>query len=573
MAANLGKQSSGCLIVFALVFVLAGCIPGGIAVHDLLLARQMESWQPTEARITSLDLTGRKSSHGIACTYVYLAPGPSGAIEMTEHHGTRVGLHGGSDNVGSWQLDTYRRLRVAFEAGRPVPCWYDPEAPDKAVLVPGIRWGLLGFLTIFPVVFGGFGLGMLLLVRHARRREERLAQLATADPGKPWLADPSGTAQIIPGETGALLWAPLLTALIWNAAAWPIAVVASHQATLPLAARLAIWTAPALGLVMAGWAVYAVARRLHHGVGELRLSRVPVALGDWTDATVVCSCDGSDDELILPELSCIRRVTTGSGKNTSTKEVREWSAMLAVARRDLARADDGRCAIPLRLPAPADCPPTSPDGTVFWRLDLRISRPGIDALHRFTLPVLPVGDSSGTLDRATATAALPVADLLTRLASGGLAVAQTASGFVVSLPAPRNPGLSLGGSIAAGLFAWGVVIAWVADVTLFLCLPLSLIAIASLRGALRSWLWRGSIAIDRATLTLDNGWWRSQHHEQPLSACDRIDLSTTLSSGDTAYYNAQLVLRSGQRIEIGRGLVEPAASTLRDLLSEAIKRG
>jgi hypothetical protein len=59
----------------------------------------------------------------------------------------------------------------SFQVGATYPCWYDPNHPDKAVLVRGHAWGLY-FLIIGPIMFlliGGVG------INHSWKKREEIA--------------------------------------------------------------------------------------------------------------------------------------------------------------------------------------------------------------------------------------------------------------------------------------------------------------------------------------------------------------------------------------------------------------
>jgi hypothetical protein len=71
-------------------------------------------------------------------------------------------------NIGSPQA-----LLDQFVVDKRYPCWYDPAAPEKSVLVRGFAWWHL--LTLIPVVFVVIGAGGLIANRRARRRGKAAA--------------------------------------------------------------------------------------------------------------------------------------------------------------------------------------------------------------------------------------------------------------------------------------------------------------------------------------------------------------------------------------------------------------
>ena len=70
--------------------------------------------------------------------------------------------------------------------GETVTVWYDPGNPADSVLNREIRWGLMGFKSIFFFVFGGVGLGLIIYsFRSPVEKDLDAPHYADA----PWLAN------------------------------------------------------------------------------------------------------------------------------------------------------------------------------------------------------------------------------------------------------------------------------------------------------------------------------------------------------------------------------------------------
>ena len=89
-----------------------------------------------------------------------------------QYTGRRVSLYG-SDNVGSFQQDVYRQLSEYRKSGRPFRCYVDPQQPDESILFRDLRWEMIGFQSIFALVFGGVGFGLLAFCLLGRQGESR----------------------------------------------------------------------------------------------------------------------------------------------------------------------------------------------------------------------------------------------------------------------------------------------------------------------------------------------------------------------------------------------------------------
>lgn len=157
-------------ILVCLVFGLAF---GGFGAFALYRAagligdwRASRQWVPVQAQVLEARLERSRSKNSTT----YRAAGRyTWEVEGRHFEGTRIGLEGGSDNLGDWQEAQYRRLAAAQASGRPIRIWVDPRSPDRAVADRELRGGLLLLLgalgTVFLLVALGAGWIMRKLVR------------------------------------------------------------------------------------------------------------------------------------------------------------------------------------------------------------------------------------------------------------------------------------------------------------------------------------------------------------------------------------------------------------------------
>ena len=146
------------LTLFALPFFGVGVWMAwsiGSNLHD---AWQMRGWEAVPARLIAAGYethTGDDSdTYEAYASYSFEYRGRS-------YTGDRVAIAGGADNIGDYQADLGNRLSSLLARGEPVTAWVNPEAPWESVIDRRLRWGLIGFKSIFLFVFGGVGLGLL----------------------------------------------------------------------------------------------------------------------------------------------------------------------------------------------------------------------------------------------------------------------------------------------------------------------------------------------------------------------------------------------------------------------------
>ena len=95
---------------------------------------------------------GDSETYGVDCEYTYVVNGQT-------YNGDRPSFYSGSDNLGSFQQDLHRRLKVAKQKGV-VEVWVDPVHPQHSVLDRTFRPGFFAFSQLFACVFGTIGLGI-----------------------------------------------------------------------------------------------------------------------------------------------------------------------------------------------------------------------------------------------------------------------------------------------------------------------------------------------------------------------------------------------------------------------------
>lgn len=193
-ASGAGRKRVGSwwLVLFALPFaaVGVGMLLLGV-VPTLYDWSRMQFWQPVQATLVSAQLNTSRSSksttYHVTARYRYQVAG-------REYEGERVAISSGGDNVGDFQEALGERLELALRNGHTVPIWFNPSTPADAVIDRSLRPGLLAFKMVFVVVFGGFGVGMLVhLARAPAQARRKTSPQQGAAGGTP------GTVERIPG--------------------------------------------------------------------------------------------------------------------------------------------------------------------------------------------------------------------------------------------------------------------------------------------------------------------------------------------------------------------------------------
>lgn len=172
----------GCLVLFFLAFLLAGCVMFYLLV--LRPAREMlasRSWRETTCTVLESRVAEHPDSDGstysVEVVYTY-------SLDGRAYRSDRFGFL----KVSSSGYDGKARTVARYPPGARVPCWVDPEHPDRAVLKRGLSWEwLFGLLPLVFMAVGGGGL--VWAVRSSRRARSRAGAFPLA-PASPFGVEP-----------------------------------------------------------------------------------------------------------------------------------------------------------------------------------------------------------------------------------------------------------------------------------------------------------------------------------------------------------------------------------------------
>lgn len=556
------------LVLFSLPFAGVGVFMAGLTFRTVAEARRMSAWPETPARILESRLEEQQGDDSTTwkatARYEYF-------VGERRYEGSRVGLHGGSDNIGSWQQDTADLLQRRREAGEPVPCRYDPADPAVAILFPQLRASMLWFNAMFALVFGGAGLGLLFGSLHARRRQ-RLAEARLAEaPEEPWRAREDWASGVI--RSGSRMAAMVITgfALFWNAISWTVVPGLWSQLRRE---GPGVWFGllfPAIGLALLAWAVrmWLVVRR--YGGAELTLATTPGVLGGRLAGAIRLPQAAEGAESYRLTLRCVE--VDRRGEHTSERVRWEEEQVL---RADALPARDEGIILPVLFGPPYDLPASQapcPGGQVVWRLKAQAQRPGLDLDLAFEVPVFRTPDSRPDfqLDRSPLKAFAAPQAAAARIREEGVRVEESADGCVYEFPPAQAKGTAVIVTVVAAAFCGISTFLWQQPgAPRFMAVLFSVFAVLVVLGALDAWFGRARVEADAGGLR-----WRqfglTGRRRGELAAAEVRDLAAELwgTSNNQSMYALRVYTASGRRITIGRTLRSKAAA---DLLVADLKK-
>ena len=443
------------MTLFALPFLGVGVWMGwsmGSAIYDTL---RMHDWVQVEARL----LRGGYTTHGgddsdtyeSYAEYTYVVGGRS-------YTSDRVSVSGGTDNIGSYHQDIGRELSGAIASGQPIRVWVNPDDPAEAVIDRGLRWGLIGFKSIFLLVFGGFGGGLLFFTWTAAAEKDKTDPQFT---DTPWLLDDAWQTPDIRSSSKASMVGVWIFAAFWNLISAPLPFilydeVLNKQNYIALVGLL--FTAVGIGLI--AWAIRRTLEWRRFGPTPVTLDPFPGSIGGHVGGTIDLNVPYDSANEFQLTLTNLKSYISSSGKDRKRSETAKWQDMIVAHAETTGRGT--RLTFRFDVPEGLEESDAARDDDTYyiWRLDLIGELAGTDLNRSFDIPVYATATESDRLsqlavergrERQSARAAQAVRDAIT-FRTG-------VTGRSLYYPMGRHFWSSLGGFIVGSTFA--AIGAWI----------------------------------------------------------------------------------------------------------------
>ena len=541
-----GRAGYWVAMLFGLVFfgVGAAFLVFGV-IPNLWDAMRMQDWVQVPAEIAAVDLETNHSddstTYKVSARFRYTYDGQS-------YTGERVGIaDGGSDNIGDWQRDTYNRLR----GRKRTTLWVNPENPSESVLDRDLRWGLLGFKSIFIVVFGGFGAVVIWFVNR---------KPGPVPPGLPaWQARAAWHDNRIRSNARSTLWFAWGFTIFWNAISSPIPFILPGELAKGNQIALVALLFPLVGLGLLVWAIQQTLAWRRFGITELQLDPFPGALGGDVGGTVELRLGYNPKYRFHVTLTCYHVYRRRSGRNGSeTVRDAKWQDEQSTD------VQPGLHGTRLRFlfRTPENLPESSDGGNSWneWTVNITADLPGADFDRSWEIPVF--SDAGPQTARAPLVRREYDAEPL-ETAGGMVRFRETGAGIELYYPYFRNPGLAFVTLVTGGAFtgfAWlfqavkgkssgGGLFIWLfGAIGVLVCLW----GIYQLGNSLRVTAGRQGLTAVRSILGL-----RFARHvaADEITGIDRsIGMQYKQGNRSHAYYSIRVRTRDGRRITAGTGI-------------------
>lgn len=243
-------------------------------------------------------------------------------------------------------------------------------------------------LMMAACVYAWFARRIVAASEAEERRREELAQ-------EPWKWRKEWLGPSIPSDDHKGAWVLFLFALAWNAISLP-AVWQVFSAPRPEKAAYVVVLFPLVGFGLLAGAAYKIVQRRKFGRARFVPSSVPGVIGGYLGGVIEVPARVVVEADARVTLSCIRRVTTGSGKQRRTSDTVVWEREERIPA-DKWQTSSGRTDIPVLFYIPEGQPQSDWDNAsnqVIWQLKAQAAVAGVDFETTFSVPVFPTGETA-----------------------------------------------------------------------------------------------------------------------------------------------------------------------------------
>jgi hypothetical protein len=419
---------------------------------------------------------------------------------------------------------------------------------DKPVWLP----------LLFGVLFSAIGFGLMIGVLYGNRLNQRTERRQAEHPTQPWLWRDDWAQGRVLSKTRGNMVAGWVFAVLWNLISAPTAYFVSQQAAKKPVALVGL-VFPVAGVFLLIRAILQTLEYREFGKTYFELTTIPGVIGRELKGAIQARFPHSPDHGIHLRLSCVHRVTTGSGDSQSTTENILWRDEADLSSGHLCPGPSGTT-IPVTFRIPWDAQATEKRNLrdeIVWLLEALADVPGVDYHDIFEVPVF----------RTQQTPAQPgpepqvfsTAHNAARPEAMTVEVRETANGTEFFFPAARNKGFGATTGVFLVIFGAATFFLFRAHIPIIFALAFGFFALLMLYITIQMWFGTTRVVIGGGLLSLQDGLLGGGKVRQFRCAdIQSINTKITAQQGGatgTAYYDIQMsVPGRTMKVTLGRTL-------------------
>lgn len=415
------------------------------------------------------------------------------------------------------------------------------------------------FRSLFAVVFGGVGFGLLIGARFGAKKQKEMDALKAAHPATPWMWRKDWAQGWIPSSEKNLLWAAWIFAVLWNLICFPIVFLLPKEVDKGNKLALIGFLFPLAGIGLLIWAIKTTSRWKKYGQSIFKMPRVPGVIGGQLSGVIEIPAKLRPQDGFQIQLSCVKRETTGSGDNRQTSERILWEDEKIIAK-DLLENDLQRSAVPTFFEIPYSCSPSDADNLrnpIIWRLDAKANVPG--GYHaQFEVPVFKTEQSvEEPVSTQDPTAAFqPPLESFAPDSTSRIKVQPNGTGSLkLIFPAALNPGIGIGMLVFTLIWTGSIWLMIFLKAPIIFPVVFGLFEFLLIYVLVELWFKSSKVTVDRTQISILKRWLFFKRERQILASdVEEIFLYAGMRSGDKAYYDIRVRERGGRATTAASGI-------------------
>lgn len=438
----------------------------------------------------------------------------------------------------------------------------------------GKGWGVAGFAILSLALASAF------LMFGIRSHRTNIAQIKFQEEHKdtPWLWKPewrTGHVRSNDSKAAIILW---IMAIAFIGLSLPAVLAIPKEWDKDNKLILIALVFPVAGFGLGIAATRSVIRMRKFGRSELELHTLPGVLGGTFSGSVEIPSKVNAEDGFKVRLLCVRRTTSGSGKNRSTHEHVEWEEEKTLLKEYLVHERD-KTGLPVFFNLPYSLSETkNGNPAIVWRLEINAAVPGVDYATQFEVPVFVTSESHEDfkLQQDPTASFQPAPEDWKPPTNTRIRVQETLRGKTeIYFPPARNVPAILG--LLVFLTIWSGAIWFMIEEKAPLMFPIvfglfdlliMIFVFQMLFHSVKTVASRTEINVRHRFLLLT---WKRKLQTGDIKT---IELKKGMQCGSKVYYNLRATLQSGRSCGLG-GLIpnKKHAEWLADQLREALGRG
>jgi hypothetical protein len=300
---------------------------------------------------------------------------------------------------------------------------------------------------------------------------------------------------------------------------------------------------------------FARARLAQRRFGDcfFELAQIPAPLGGTLEGQILVGTRLQLEHGLHLKLSCLRRVTSGTGSDDHTSESILWqNEKVFRPEANLPEPEPGRTGIPIFFKLPANQPECFARGNeaVIWRLEAKAKMSGPNFSAVFEVPVFRVAGAAVAeteTDAADPTALLQESvEDLRREEGSQIVISDSPAGREFYFPAARNPGTAVMLTLFLVIWSGAIWLMIVKRAPLLFPVVFGLFAIFILWGCLALWFKSSRVTVNRSGVNLLTRWLIfSRTRWFDVGEIARFETKVGMTSGSQTFQDIKLITRAG----------------------------